>query len=401
MLAGVASTSDSMPNRTFANDLSSDWRHLVSNIHGWLFACRDLVYERSTIETFLAILCTHDLVVLAGLPGSGKTHLVANLAKAIGAEFRIVAVKPNWTSSEDLLGYYHPLDRCYASTPFLRALIEASRYPERLFLICLDEMNLARVEYYFADFLSLLEDRKNPPELDLYPSSVRARLLREDTLTEVDLFSVPCSLKILPNVRFIGTVNVDETTQTISPKVLDRAFVLRFESALRVPADTIRDQVAAYGRQCERVLVTPADLPARTDYPRLGGGEDADHPNTLLHTWASDYLLDLGVDIGFRTLRQALHYHEQLRHVVPAEEAARRSLDDILRMKVLPRLAFNGKLRARSDDTLKNGGRERKAIFDAFLHAVAARLGECASVRDMRAMRHVAQCRDDEFHYWV
>ena len=108
------------------------------------------------------------MIILAGDSGSGKTHLVKSFADAIGGKSIIIPVKPNWTSAEDLLGYYNPLENRYISTPFLDALIEASKHPEVPYLICLDEMNLAKVEYYFADFLSLLEERDETPEISLF-----------------------------------------------------------------------------------------------------------------------------------------------------------------------------------------------------------------------------------------
>ena len=81
--------------------------------------------------------------------------LVKSFADAIGGKAFIIPVKPNWTSAEDLLGYYNPLEKKYLATPFLEALLEAQNNPTIPYFICLDEMNLARIEYYFADFLSL------------------------------------------------------------------------------------------------------------------------------------------------------------------------------------------------------------------------------------------------------
>src|SRR3546814_5824879 len=113
-------------------------------------------------DLFLALLRTRDLVVLAGDSGSGKTSLVRAAAKAICGTCTIIPVKPNWTGPEDLLGYFNPIERSYQATPFLLALQAASRDPHVPHFICLDEMNLARVEHYFADFLSLLERSEEP-----------------------------------------------------------------------------------------------------------------------------------------------------------------------------------------------------------------------------------------------
>src|SRR3546814_12438375 len=116
-------------------------------------AGQGLLYSQAQLRDFLALLRTRDLVVLAGDSGSGKTSLVRAAAKAIGGTCTIFPVKPNWTGPEDLLGYFNPIERSYQATPFLLALQAASRYTHLPQFFCLDAMNLASVEHYFADFL--------------------------------------------------------------------------------------------------------------------------------------------------------------------------------------------------------------------------------------------------------
>ena len=140
--------------------------------------------------------------------------------------YKVVAVRPDWTDNRGLLGYYNPLTNRYSSTPFLRLLIDANAAWERAtregtsaqpFFAILDEMNLARVEHYFSDFLSCLESGQ-PIELHDDPAI-------EEGENE-DAVAVPRRLPIAPNLFFTGTVNVDETTSMFSPKVLDRAFTI-------------------------------------------------------------------------------------------------------------------------------------------------------------------------------
>ena len=143
-----------------------------------------------------------------------------------GACHELMAVRPDWTDSRGLLGFYNPLTAAYASTPalqlILRAIDEARRAvatneaPRPYFLI-LDEMNLARVEHYFADFLSAL-------------SSGEPIHLHDDAALVTDDDAIPTRLTLPPNLVIVGTVNGDETTYMFSPKVLDRAFVLEFNS---------------------------------------------------------------------------------------------------------------------------------------------------------------------------
>jgi 5-methylcytosine-specific restriction enzyme B len=146
--------------------------------------------------------------------------------RAQPARFAIVAVRPDWTDGHGLLGYYNPLTKQYRVTPFLDLLLRAKAEQEkatrdersaRPYFAILDEMNLARVEHYFSDFLSCME-------------SGDALHLHDDPDVEQAAFDtpVPRRLEIPKNVFFTGTVNIDETTYMFSPKVLDRAFTLEF-----------------------------------------------------------------------------------------------------------------------------------------------------------------------------
>ena len=141
-----------------------------------------------------------------------------------------VAVRPDWTDNRGLLGYYNPITEQYHSTPCLQLLLEANkenkaaivekRVPHPYFLV-LDEMNFARVEHYFSDFLSCLRSGE--------PLHLHDRLILEGNEEGAGL-PVPRALSIPPNLFFTGTVNVDETTSMFSPKVIDRAFTLEFNT---------------------------------------------------------------------------------------------------------------------------------------------------------------------------
>jgi hypothetical protein len=141
----------------------------------------------------------------------------------------VVAVQPDWTDKRGLLGYYNPITRSYSVTPFLDLLLRATEEVDRArsesrapapFFVVLDEMNLARVEQYFADFLSCLESGE---PLHLHDDADIAS-------SESAERPIPTELAVPPNVYFTGTVNIDETTHMFSPKVLDRAFTLEFNA---------------------------------------------------------------------------------------------------------------------------------------------------------------------------
>ena len=134
-----------------------------------------------------------------------------------------VPVRADWTDNRDLLGFYNILTEGYEATDLLRVMLRAIDEPEKLHFVILDEMNLAKVEYYFADFLSAMETAESGQGIPLHDQE-------DDVYIELDGLEhlVPSKLVIPPNVFFTGTVNIDETTHMFSPKVLDRANVIEF-----------------------------------------------------------------------------------------------------------------------------------------------------------------------------
>jgi hypothetical protein len=164
-------------------------------------------------------LKTRGFVILSGVSGTGKTWLSRLYAEAVGATALVVPVAPNWTTNEDLLGFQSPLTGDFQTTEFSRFLKRAAeewqasnqerRNPQPFHLI-LDEMNLAHVEYYFAKFLSAMEIRAT------------------DGVGEIEL-APGIEVLLPPNLSFIGTVNIDETTRGFADKVYDRAQLLELE----------------------------------------------------------------------------------------------------------------------------------------------------------------------------
>lgn len=192
-------------------------------------ANRGLIITDRTLRRFHVSMRTRGFVVLSGVSGTGKTWLTKAYADAIGAEYLLVPVAPNWTTNEDLLGYLNPLDNQYYDTNFSRFLRDASteyanavaagREP-RPFILALDEMNLARVEYYFAKFLSAMEVRMRDGVADL-------ELAANETV------------QLGENLKFVGTVNVDETTHPFADKVYDRAQLVELDA----PRDAIEAHI--------------------------------------------------------------------------------------------------------------------------------------------------------------
>jgi predicted nucleic acid-binding Zn-ribbon protein len=206
---------------------------------------RGLVFPDRILHAFhtsLKAADTSPLVVLAGISGTGKSELPRHYADGMGIHFLLTAVQPRWDSPQDLFGFYNYLERRYKATELARALVQFERYnqgefedafeeaeiddrSDRMLLVLLDEMNLARTEYYFSEFLSKLETRRMVKEDD---AEDRARA--EIELDMGGSVAGNNGLRLYPasNVLFVGTMNEDESTQSLSDKVIDRASVLRF-----------------------------------------------------------------------------------------------------------------------------------------------------------------------------
>ncbi|WP_332032716.1 MrcB family domain-containing protein [Kaistella sp.] len=175
-------------------------------------------FSYNLILRFIASIATKPFVILTGLSGSGKTKLAQSFVQWICGDqnqYRIIPVGADWTNREPLLGYPNalkPEEYVKPDSGVLDLIIEASRNPDLPYFLILDEMNLSNVERYFADFLSVMESKEEIP------------LYAEGTVDN----GVPSKLKVSSNLSFIGTVNIDETTNMFSPKVLDRANTIEF-----------------------------------------------------------------------------------------------------------------------------------------------------------------------------
>lgn len=264
-------------------------------------AARQFVVAATTVRAYHVAVQHRPLVILSGISGTGKTRLTRLYADAYhnisdgtpNPYYLLVAVQPDWHSPRDLLGYYNALTGQYQPTTFLRFLLQAAADPLNLYFVCLDEMNLARPEYYLAPLLSAFESSDQTLDLGMPAASV-------PTVTGEMLAN---TFRLPVNVRIIGTVNVDESTFALSDKLLDRANVIE---------------------------LTTVDLAGfRASYPTPI--DDAVwHLLTALHAALST----AGFPFGYRTLRAIVGYIEQGAGVLSVAEA----LDVQVKQTVLPRL---------------------------------------------------------------
>lgn len=256
-----------------------------------------------TIRAYHVALQTKPLVILPGISGTGKTRLTKLYADAVHAAalrpgqenpyYLLVAVQPDWHNARDLLGYHNALTGTFHATPFLRFLQRAAADPAATYYVCLDEMNLARPEYYLAPILSALETEDHLIDLGI-PGD-------EATTTAGEALRSPFRLPL--NLRLTGTVNVDESTHSLSDKLLDRANVIE-----------LRDVDLAAFRATYR---GPVDEPSWDVIAQLHA-----------------ILTRAGQPFGYRTISEMLRYLEHAQGVIAPAQA----LDQQIKQKILPKL---------------------------------------------------------------
>lgn len=249
-------------------------------------------------------------VILSGLSGTGKTQLPLMYARAVHGLrnmeapdplLSICPVRPEWTDPTGLTGYYDVLSNRYIVPPFLEAVMVATAHADSPVFVVLDEMNLARVEYYFSDVLSCIETGEY---LKLHSNSV--------PLEGSSGISIPAELALPPNLYLTGTINVDETTSAVSDKVLDRAVVIDMSDV----------DIGSYLKELE------------AGDPKL---KDACEATGRRLVAVQERMAQHGLGFGYRVAEEVVRYQAFVqRHVDGASAAA--TLDDLMVQKVLVKL---------------------------------------------------------------
>ena len=290
------------------------------------------VYEPWQVAAYVTALRTKPLVILAGVTGTGKSKLPALVAAATGGEARLLPVRPDWTDSADVLGYTDLQGR-FRPGAVLQVAREAAEVPQRHVTCIIDEMNLARVEQYFAEVLSRIEDRR-PAQGGGFESAP----LLDGPLQEAQWADV----RLPSNLAFAGTVNMDESAHGFSRKVLDRAFTLEL-------ADV--DLTRWMAKPPEEPPL-PVRWPVAAWFPRalsLGGLADLNDEERARVDRAIEALQVINasltpaqVQVAYRTRDEValfvLHAAEVAASFRTRTGAVVDPLDLALHMKVLPRL---------------------------------------------------------------
>ncbi|MEW6615044.1 MAG: AAA family ATPase [Thermodesulfobacteriota bacterium] len=333
-------------------DMQVDWAKRTVKMWGSMenlydyYEAQGYFFSREILTRYFLSLKIKPFVILTGISGTGKTKIAQIFAEYLcqdetpeEREKRIafVPVRPDWMDNKGLLGYYNLLAEEYHDTPVLRLLLEAKEHPDKPYFIILDEMNLAKVEQYFSDFLSIMESRTSDK-----PQGEAIHLHSIKEAKTQDGYPIPSKFHIPPNVYFTGTVNVDESTYMFSPKVLDRANVIEFNE---VDLENYEKGIIASDRFAlkeqdvrQRLLPVASETPfcSKTDYMGIlkTAPETKDH---LLKI--SGILHPDNLHFGYRVVNEISRYIRTASEMVQdfnLEEA----LDIQILQKILPK--FHG-----------------------------------------------------------
>lgn len=211
-------TGEEIEEPSNSNEYGGSTQNLIDHIHKYIKA-KGFQYTRDEIINYFLSLKTKPFVILSGISGTGKTKITELFSESIGAteengQFSLIPVRPDWNDGSDLLGYID-IQGEFKEGPLTKIIKKAQEDPINPYFAVLDEMNLARVEHYFSDILSVMETRKWKEG-----QVVTSHLLTEET--------AGLHMTLPANLFMVGTVNMDETTHPFSKKVLDRANTLEF-----------------------------------------------------------------------------------------------------------------------------------------------------------------------------
>lgn len=296
-------------------------------------------FSKDVLQNYYVSLRTKPFVILAGISGTGKSQIVKLFADAINAEYKLIPVRPDWTDSSDIFGHLNLQGNQFINDSVIKFILEANRNLNKPYFLCLDEMNLARVEYYFADFLSIIETRHWDNKHQHIVSDPLVQDIFEqykDVHPEEDATSIYIS----DNLYVIGTVNMDESTFPFSKKVLDRANTIEFNE---VDISIAPDFWEQNNENKTPINVSNSDLRSKYLLPidiSSDEHEQAEKICTELKT-INDILSKANLNIGYRVRNEILFYCLY----TPRDNNTdfKSALDKAIMQKLLPRIQGSGK----------------------------------------------------------
>jgi hypothetical protein len=333
----VKAPSDSQTVRKRSTSESLIGIQMAMDFEGYVISVAELA------NFHLAIMVS-PLVVLSGISGTGKSLLPRKFAKQTNSFFHAIPVQPQWSDNSDLFGYVPTLAPTkYIKGALIDSLLEAKRNPQKLVIALLDEMNLAPVEHYFSDFLSVAETRVRDDKgitTDNLPIELPDNTPGQSS-PHIDLLR---GIQLPPNLRIVGTANMDETTHAFSPKVLDRAFTIEFDDPdLTAFASSQAGSKGMSNAFDELAAIAIRESNAISVQEAYSASQDLFEHIALLLSEIQEILAPAGIKFGYRTRDAILLYLHFWRELQLADIlTGYAALDFCILQKILPKVAGSG-----------------------------------------------------------
>ena len=388
---------------------------------------------------YLTALRTKPFMLLAGISGTGKSRIVRKLAQATTTQayekdedrwkdnrpenFELIQVKPNWHNSMDVVGFYSNISNKYEFTPFVEFIVKAWQHTGTPYFLCLDEMNLAPVEEYFAEFLSAIESRSTDKDGNYVTDPIikpfkefgkeaceemLKHFFGEALYTESNPLAKQFAEKGLtlpPNLMVMGTVNMDETTFSFSRKVLDRAMSVEmnevdYDSFLSGESDQFP------------VLTELNELLVNRPQQASEVKEQIDSEKVIAYLKVVNELMEgTPFKLGYRAANEALLYVSASKDFAGEEFELERSLDEFTMMKILSRLeGDDNRLAIDEDDpriapigvdAIIDNGEDRINLLNSLRAIVRKHIGtDTSTEKKINAMYRTLE-REHFVSYWA
>ena len=400
--------------------------------------------ETGRFTTFLTALRTKPFMLLAGISGTGKSRIVRKLAQATTTQayennedrwkdnrpenFELIQVKPNWHNSMDVVGFYSNISKKYEFTPFVEFIVKAWQDTGTPYFLCLDEMNLAPVEEYFAEFLSAIESRTTDKDGNYVTDPIIKPFKEFDSEADKEKVSDQMiahligsldsenkrklaeqfrnvGLTLPPNLMVMGTVNMDETTFSFSRKVLDRAMSVEMNE---VDYDSFlsgeSDQFPLLTNLNEWLVNRPQQASEVKD--------KIDSEKAITYLKAVNGLMEgTPFKLGYRAANEALLYVAASQTLGGESFSLEKAMDEFTLMKILSRIEGDDnrlaldendpRIAAIGADTITDTGENRINLLNSLRAIVRQHIGtETATEKKINSMYRTLE-REHFVSYWA
>lgn len=399
---------------------------------------QDLHLDNNYIP-YLTALRTKPFMLLAGISGTGKSRIVRKLAQATTTQayennedrwkdnrpenFELIQVKPNWHNSMDVVGFYSNISKKYEFTPFVEFIVKAWQHTDTPYFLCLDEMNLAPVEEYFAEFLSAIESRSTDKDGNYVTDPIikpfkefgkeaceemLKHFLGEALYTESNPLAKQFAEKGLtlpPNLMVMGTVNMDETTFSFSRKVLDRAMSVEMNEV---------DYDSFLSGESEQFPLLTGLNEWLVNRPQQASEvkDEIDGEKVITYLKAVNGLMEgTPFKLGYRAANEALLYVAASQTLGGESFSLEKAMDEFTLMKILSRIEGDDNRLALDEndpriatigaDTITDTGENRINLLNSLRAIVRKYIGtETATEKKINSMYRTLE-REHFVSYWA